>query len=62
MQNDLMNTSCEKNVDGHVKLPDLTGLIVLFFLRILVYSVIYDSGYISLENLLLSWYPYQKIC
>jgi len=26
-------------------------------LRILVYLVIYDSGYVSLEHLLLSWYP-----
>ena len=24
---------------------------------ILIYLVIYDSGYVSLEHLLLSWYP-----
>ena len=29
------------------------------FLRILVYLVIYDSGKVSLEHLLLSWYPSQ---
>jgi hypothetical protein len=28
---------------------------------ILVYLVIYDSGYVSLEHLLLSWYPSQSI-
>ena len=27
------------------------------YLRILVYLVIYDSGQVSLEHLLLSWYP-----
>jgi len=27
------------------------------FLRILVFLVIYDSGYVSLEHLLLLWYP-----
>jgi hypothetical protein len=27
------------------------------FLRILVCLVIYDSGWVSLEHLLLSWYP-----
>ena len=26
-------------------------------LRILVYLVLYDSGQVSLEHLLLSWYP-----
>ena len=31
----------------------------LFFLRILVYLVIYDSGWVSREHLLLSWYPSQ---
>jgi hypothetical protein len=30
--------------------------VVLFF-RIPVYLVIYDSGQVSLEHLLLSWYP-----
>ena len=30
------------------------------YLRILVYLVIYDSGYVSLENLLLSWYPSER--
>jgi len=29
----------------------------LIYLRILVYLVIYDSGEVSLEHLLLSWYP-----
>jgi hypothetical protein len=31
----------------------------VFFLRILVYWVIYDSGQVSLEHLLLSWYSSQ---
>ena len=31
------------------------------YLRILVYLVIYDSGYVSLEHLLLSWYPSQRL-
>ena len=30
-------------------------------LRILVYLVIYDSGQVSLEHLLLSWYPPQSL-
>jgi len=33
----------------------------LICLRILVYLVIYDSGYVSLEHLLLSRYPSQEI-
>jgi len=31
-----------------------------FYLRILVYLVIYASGQVSLEHLLLSWYPSQR--
>jgi len=30
-------------------------------LRILVYLVIYDSGWVSLDHLLLSWYPSQSV-
>ena len=30
----------------------------LFYLRILVHLVIYDSGQVFLEHLLLSWYPF----
>jgi len=29
-------------------------------LRILVYLVLYDSGQVSLERLVLSWYPSQR--
>ena len=32
-----------------------------FCLRILVYLVIHDSGWVSLEHLLLSWYPSQSL-
>ena len=31
------------------------------YLRILVYMVIYDSGWVSLEHLLLSWYPSHEL-
>ena len=31
------------------------------FFRILVYLVIYDSGQVSLEHVLLSWYPSQSV-
>ena len=33
---------------------------VQFYLRILAYLVMYDSGKVSLEHLLLSWYPSQR--
>ena len=32
-----------------------------YFLRILVHLVIYDSGQVSLEHLLLSWYPTESV-
>ena len=32
---------------------------VVFILRILVYLVVHASGKVSLEHLLLAWYPYQ---
>jgi len=30
-------------------------------LRVLVYLVIYDPGQVSLEHLLLSWYPWESV-
>ena len=35
-----------------------TGSCVASNLRILVYSVVYDSGYVFLEHRLLAWYPF----
>jgi len=35
-------------------------MLLLCYLRILVYSVTYDSGSVSLEHLLLPWYPSQR--
>jgi len=36
---------------------DQSTALSTFYLRILVYLVIHDYGYVSLEHLLLSWYP-----
>jgi hypothetical protein len=42
--------------------PSLRMFLCLLNLRILVNLVMYDSGKVSLEHLLLSWYPSQSSC
>ena len=45
-----------KTANSNLKMPQSSD----FNLRILVYLVIYDSGWVSLENLLLSRHPCQS--
>ena len=49
------------DVDGMRSLLDSSNDDLRSSLRILVYLVIYDSGKVSLEHLLLSWYPPREV-
>ena len=46
-----------RNQNSHL----VTTTTVRVYLRILVYLVIYDSAEVSLEHLLVSWYPSQRL-
>ena len=52
---------CRGKVSSYTRnpIPDTRDPKPWVYLRILVYLVIYDSGKVSLEHLLLSWYPSQ---